>query len=343
MPTNTRGHPQEPRLGQRQREPFDETAHRDVGAGLLPDRPGPAAAARSLLSPLGLAWRLQRGALAGWAVAVVVLGAAYGGVGNELEGLIGGSDRAAEFFEQLGGGDNLLDAYFSTVLGMIGLIATGYAVTALLRMRTEETGGALEPVLATAVSKPRWMLSHISVTALGTTALLLLAGLSAGLTYGLVTGGVSGSMMDLAGWALVQAPAALTFAGFVVAVYGLIPRAAVAVSWTAFAICLLLGQLGALLDLPETVRDLSPFTHLPRVPVENATTAPLLALLAVAAALTAIGIALVPPPRSSPVSHELRRHSAPTVADAAAAIADHAEVRELDITLRQGTLWPEQT
>ncbi|MFN2496741.1 MAG: ABC transporter permease [Pseudonocardiaceae bacterium] len=271
---------------------FALTAHRDVGAGLLPERPGPAAAPRSVLSPLGLTWRLQRGVLAGWAVAIVVLGGAYGGVGNELEDLIGSSDRATELFEQLGGGGSLLDAYFSAILGMIGLISTGYTVQALLRMRAEEAGGQLEPVLATAVSKPRWMLSHLTVAALGTTALLLLAGLSAGLAYGLVAGGVSNSMIDLAGGALVQVPAALAVAGFVVAVFGLAPRAAVAVSWTAFALCLLLGQLGALLDLPAAVLDISPFTHLPRVPVEDVTAPPLLALLAVAVALTVTGLAL---------------------------------------------------
>ena len=45
-------------------------ARRDLGAGLVPDRPGPPTAAPSLRSPLALAWRLQRGALLGWAVGV---------------------------------------------------------------------------------------------------------------------------------------------------------------------------------------------------------------------------------------------------------------------------------
>jgi len=271
---------------------FTLTAHRDVGAGLLPERHGPPVAPRPLLSPLGLGWRLQRAALLGWSVAVVVLGGAYGGVGNEIEDLIGSSDRTAELFEQLGGGENLVDTYFATTLGILGLLCTGYTVQALLRMRAEETSGSLEPVLATAVSKPRWMLSHLTVAALGTTVLLLLAGLSTGLSYGLVAGGVSNSVIDLTGAALVQAPAALALAGFVAVVFGLVPRVAVPLSWTAFAVCLLLSQLGALLGLPEAVQNLSPFTHLPQVPVAEVTATPLIALLAVAVALTATGIAL---------------------------------------------------
>jgi ABC-2 type transport system permease protein len=44
------------------------SARRDVGAGLLPPRSGPAAAP-GLRSPLALAWRLHRGLLAGWTAA----------------------------------------------------------------------------------------------------------------------------------------------------------------------------------------------------------------------------------------------------------------------------------
>ncbi|MGH3992933.1 MAG: ABC transporter permease, partial [Pseudonocardiaceae bacterium] len=241
----------------------------------------------------GLAWRLQRGVLLGWSVAVVVLGAAYGAAGNEVDDLIGSNDRAAELFEQLGGGGaTLLDTYFAAIMGVVGFLVAGYGVQALLRMRGEENGGSLEPVLATAVSRPRWMLSHITVAALGTTVLLLLAGLTAGLCYGLAAGGLPGSMIDLAGAALVRAPAVLALAGFVVAVFGLAPRVVVAASWAAFAVCVLIGQLGVLLDLPDAVLDISPFTHVPQVPVAEVTATPLLALLAVAATLTATGIAL---------------------------------------------------
>ena len=44
--------------------------------GILPPRPGPARGA--LATPLALAWRLQRGALVGWAAGFAILGAAFG-------------------------------------------------------------------------------------------------------------------------------------------------------------------------------------------------------------------------------------------------------------------------
>lgn len=87
-----------------------------------------------------------------------------------------------------------------------------------------------------------------------------------------------------------QTTAALVLGGFAAAAFGLFPGHATAVSWSAFACCLLLGQVGDLLGLPAAIRDLSRFTHLPAAPVEAVMPGPLLVLLSVAAALTALGL-----------------------------------------------------
>ena len=58
-------------------------------------RPGPgrATASAALGSPLGLAWRLQRGALIGWTLGLFVLGAAYGSVANSHRAVHRGQPR----------------------------------------------------------------------------------------------------------------------------------------------------------------------------------------------------------------------------------------------------------
>ena len=58
---------------------------RDVGSGILADRRGHAEAAPRLLSPFGLAWRLQRGALLGWAVGLVGFGLVFGAIIDEIK------------------------------------------------------------------------------------------------------------------------------------------------------------------------------------------------------------------------------------------------------------------
>ncbi len=270
---------------------FELTQHRDVGAGMRATRPGPAHAPAGLLSPLGLAWRLQRGVLIGWAIGMAVLGALYGGIGNEIEDFAADSQATSDIFEDLGTtGASLTDNYFAAIVGLFGIIAAGYAVQALLRMRSEEAGGGVEAVLSTSVSRPRWMGSHILITVLGTALILALAGLAAGLTYGLVIHDVGGQATRMLGAGLVQVPAALTIAGFVVAVFGLFPRRAVALGWAAFTVILVVSLLGPALGLSQAVLDISPFTHLPKVPVVDVAVLPLLVLGAVAVGLAALGI-----------------------------------------------------
>ena len=60
-------------------------------------------AARSA-SPLALAWRLQRGALAGWAAGFAILGAAFGSIAQDIGDVIGDSPEVLDALRRLGGG-----------------------------------------------------------------------------------------------------------------------------------------------------------------------------------------------------------------------------------------------
>ena len=140
-------------------------AARDLGAGILPPRPGPARG--SLASPLALAWRLQRGALAGWAAGFLILGAAFGSIAQDIADVIGDSPDVIDAVQRLGGGQDLVDAYLASTLQILALIAAGYSIQATLRLRGEETSGRAEPLLATAVSRVRWALGHAFVALAG--------------------------------------------------------------------------------------------------------------------------------------------------------------------------------
>ncbi len=57
-------------------------------------------------------------------------------------------------------------------------------------------------------------------------------------------------------------------------------------------LCLALGWIGPALDLPQPVMDISPFTHLPKLPgAAGMEWGPVVLLTAVAAALVAGGLA----------------------------------------------------
>lgn len=271
---------------------FALTQRRDVGFGMTASRPGPPTAAPGLLSPFGLAWRLQRGTLIGWTGGLVVVALALGAVGDAVADIVESSDAVAELVKDLGGGgDNLVDSYFATIFGMIGIATAGYAVQALLRLRSEETG-ALEPVLATAVSRTRWLAGHVAIAMGGTVFLLALTGAATGVFYVLASDTSGDYVGELTLAALAQVPAALTLAGFVLVVFGLLPQHTVPLAWSGFALCLVLGQVGQLLELPQSVLNVSPFSHVPASPVTDLSGPALWVLLLLAGALTATGAAL---------------------------------------------------
>jgi ABC-2 type transport system permease protein len=269
---------------------FALAARRDLGRGLLPEGRGPATAARGLLSPIGLTWRLQRGIFLGWAAGVIVYGIVIGAISNEIEKMLTDLGPGAEFITRIGGTDQVVDAYFAAVMAMMGTVIAVYTLQVLLRMRGEETDGTLDPLLATAVSRPRWMTGYIVNAALGTTALMLIAGVTTGLAAGLARGDVSAQLRSLTEAGLVQTPAAFALAGIAIAAFGLLPRWTAALAWAGFAVSFILGPtIGALLDLPRWLLDISPFTHTPNLPAGTISAPPLLGLLAVAALLTAAG------------------------------------------------------
>ena len=73
------------------------------------------------------------------------------------------------------------------MLLVLALLAGAYAVSSALRLTSEETSGRLEPLLATGLSRARWMLGTLTMTVLGSAAVLLAAGLGLGSTYALST------------------------------------------------------------------------------------------------------------------------------------------------------------
>ena len=91
--------------------------------------------------------------------------------------------------------------------------------------------------------------------------------------------------------ALVQLPAVWLLAALTVAAFGLLPRLAATVGWVALSLCLLLGQVGAMLRLSQWMLDISPFTHIPRVPGGSVPATPLLTLIVLATILIVVGLA----------------------------------------------------
>lgn len=260
---------------------------RDLGSGLLATRPGPA---RGRLATSGdLARRLARGTVAGWTLGFAAAGAVVAGLAGSVSSFAD-SPQIADLLRRMGGGGHgaLVDAYFATELGFFAVLAAALGVSLAVRMRAEELGSHADVVLAAGASRVRWAGAFLLVAAAAAALAMTVLGASMGAVRGAQVGDVGGTVVALLGAALAQLPAIWVCVAVVVALFGVAPRFTT-LAWAVLLVFFALGELGPLLGIPEAVRSLSPFVHVPRLgqPVEAA---PLAVLVLVAAALVIVGL-----------------------------------------------------
>ncbi len=261
---------------------------RDVGAGLVAPRPGPARGGSLLGSGTALAVRLQRGTVVGWSAAMLFFGIAYGSVADSINEFVKDNKNLTDIIAAQGGG-SIVDSYLAMSFRVLALLGAGFAVQATLRLRSEESSMRAEQLLATPLSRVRWAAGHLTVAVTGSAVILFVSALSMGITDAAVTGD-GGVILRALGGMLAYAPATWVVIGVTIALVGLVPRAAAA-AWAVLTGCFVIGMFGQLLDLPQWASDLSPFQHVPQLPAADFTAVPLLILTVLAAALTAVGVA----------------------------------------------------
>ncbi|WP_309107258.1 polyketide antibiotic transporter [Arthrobacter sp.] len=263
---------------------------RDLGASYIAaDDSGAERAGAGLASMLGLAWRLQRGSLAGWCFTAAALGAVAGGLGPVVRDALEGNPSVAELMSRIVPGDaGLVDLFITAMLGIAGILAAAAGIEAVLRLRAEEAEGRAELLLSVPASRFRWLGSTLAVAAITATAVAVAAGASAAVVLALGQEGGSSPGTVFAA-ALAHIPAALVFPALTVLVFARAPRWSSPVGWSALAAALALGQFGELLGLPTWLQDLSPFRHSSAMPVEafNPGGTLLMATIAISAAAAA--------------------------------------------------------
>jgi ABC-2 type transport system permease protein len=259
------------------------SAGRDLGHGFFEGRPGRPRATRWLATPLTLSLRLQRSALIGWTVGLVLMGFFMGMVANQAEELAE-NDAIAEMMAQAGEG-TFTELFLATIISMLGLLATGFVVSSVLRARSEERAMRVAPVLATPVGRVEWLFSHTSVALCGSLVMMVAASCATGVGYAVRVGDVS-EIGPLVAAGLVVVPALWALGGFAAALFA--ARSGLAsLAWAAVAFVAFIGLLGQNLDVPHWIRNLSPFEHIPALPAASFELAPVVATTVVAVFLLA--------------------------------------------------------
>ncbi|WP_152361184.1 ABC transporter permease [Microlunatus speluncae] len=255
---------------------------RDLGAGLLPTRPGRARATALLSTPLGLAWRRHRSGVAGWAIGLGFLGLLLGSVTQSLDAQL--NTPAFQQFSRGVGGGSVSEVFFLFIVYVLAQVATAAALATVLGLRGDERAGLAEPILVTRTSRLSWAVGEIAMAVITGAAVLAAIGLAAGAT--------SGAGLALMAMTLAYLPSVLIMVGLAIALIGWLPRAAAPVCWTVLGLLLVLDLLGEFRLVPDQVLWLSPYALTFNAQFGRLEPAPVLILLTlIAVALGALGLA----------------------------------------------------
>ncbi len=258
---------------------------RDHGAGVFAARPGPARASGFLSTPLGLAWRLQRGGVVGWTVGLFLTGLAYGSLGSGVGDLLGDSATTEEMFVR--GGADLVKGFYATAILMLALLSCGYAISSAMRPRHEEASGLLEVLLATGLSRTRWLAVQVLLTVSGTCLVVVSSGLGLGMGYTLAADDPTTGATYLLATVPYVAPV-LVLSAIARLLYGLAPRLT-SLAWAGLVFAFVVMLFGGVFRMPQWLQDLSPFHHLAATPAEDFRWQPFGALALLAAMTSAVG------------------------------------------------------
>ncbi|TDC85747.1 ABC transporter permease [Actinomadura sp. 7K507] len=263
------------------------SGRRDVGAGLVPARRGAPAAAPWLNSPVAAAFRLQRAGLIWWTAALAAFGFLFGTVADQVADP---DDISADRIEMFGGSvDTLVDGYLSVITLFTAVIAGVMVLLGVQSMRSEETKGRAEPILATATSRRAWFGGYLAVLSIGLVGLLLVVGLTTGIGAAVSVGDGS-YIWDMAMAHLAHAPGVLVLLGIAALLYGLFPRA-IGLTWILIGYSLFAGLFGTIVDLPQWLLNLLPMEHTGQPPLDGVSWPAVTILLLIAVALVAAGLA----------------------------------------------------
>ncbi len=235
---------------------------RDLGASTLPDHSSSRPHLGLLSGPAGLALRLMRPTLLGWAASIVAYGLLLGSIAKAGGQAITSSPSLRLVFERLGvsGAEAYLGVALLIMAVVLGFVAAGQVTAA----RSEESTGRLEHLLARPLSRVSWLGRRIVVAAGVLVAGGLLAGLSTWVGAASDHAGVDITTMLQAGLNVV--PPSVLILGIGVLVVGARPRMSAAVTYAVLVWSLLVEITSGVVGVNHWIIDTSVFHQMAAAP-----------------------------------------------------------------------------
>jgi len=260
---------------------------RDLGASVLPDRNTAEARTRLLSGPLGLAIRLARPTVAGWAVAIGVFALLLGFIAKAAGEAISSSSSAEHAISHLGAPGSGPGAFLGVTFLMVALVVALMGVAQVVAARTEESGGELDNLLVRPVRRWSWLVGRLVVAIAACVISGLIAGVCSWVGETSQHSGVRFTTLLGAGFNIV--PPAVLLLGVGLLTLGIWPRAVSITVYGVLAWSFLVDLIGGIIGLNHWVLDSSVFHQIAVAPAvaPNWTTNGI--LVAVGLAMATIG------------------------------------------------------
>jgi ABC-2 type transport system permease protein len=259
---------------------------RDLGSRVFSDRSTARPHLRLLNGPTGLALRLMRPTLIGWAASIIAYGLLLGGVAKSGGKIITSSPSLRRVFARLGVSGS--EAYLGLAMLIMAMALSFIAVGQIGATRNEESGGQLENLLVRPVSRVTWLTRRVVLAA----GLVVTGGLVVGLSTwaGVESGHAGVGILTMLGAGLNTVPPALVLLGVGVLAFGLVPRAAVALTYATMTWSIPVELLGGITNLNRWLLDSSAFHQMAAAPATSINWSANAIMVAIGAAAAIVGV-----------------------------------------------------
>ncbi len=240
---------------------------RDLYAGVLTPRPGPARGSARLGTPAGAAWRLTRASFVVWLVGGLAFGTAFGSMSQEMGRLI---EENPQLARALGTAEPEL---IMTALAMliVALASACVGVSGFTRLSAEEESGRLSLLLSGTRTRRRVWCVWGAVVVAQTLGVLGAGSAGVGVAQWMDQGDTAALRSAVDAGAGYAVPV-LVLTAVTVTLHALIRRL-VRAAWGLVAWAAIVGTLADTLKLPGWARNLSPLELVGRLPLESTDTA----------------------------------------------------------------------
>lgn len=238
---------------------------RDMGRGLINEKPGKREASFLLKNPEGFLFKLMRNGIIIWFVGMFLLGIAYGAVMGEMESFIEGNEFMKNLLlSRIPEGHSLTEAFITMVVDVMILLAVIPALMAILKMASEEKTHRYENILSKAVSRPRLLTAHLIHAFLQSVLMLFAVAFGMWISSALVmdTPITFGNMMVKF---FAYLPATFAMLGLAALLAGVIPKLASVIAFGYLGVSFFANYLGPLLGFPDWFKYLTPYGAIPNL------------------------------------------------------------------------------